>query len=251
MKKQLLKSLGLIFVLVFMVVMSEGVNRLSFLWADQLPNPLNLLDPQKWFAFITLHHIIQAGCALILILCFKKLLNLPWADFGFQKQGFKEGLKFALVFTVVWIIAQAIVGSILIITQQVSVVYPLPTSFKSALGYQLFQWLLSGTSEELLYRALPIPLIIVALKSLKITSNQKLIIIFITTLSFMVGHVGYTLNPFQIVYFNTWQMLTVIAFGVAYAINFMKYKNIFAVMIMHNILNGFIVLLSVIFYIIF
>jgi uncharacterized protein len=251
MKNQLQKVFGLVGVLLFCIIITEGVNRLSFLWANQLPNPLNIVDPQKWFAMITLHHIIQAVVSLLLILIFMKLLKLKWSDFGFQKQGFKEGLRFALIFTFFWIIFQALIGTILIITSQVGVVNPLPTSFYSTLGYQLFQWLLSGTSEEILYRALLIPIIFQALKSLKITSHQKFIVILFTTIAFMVGHIDYTLNPFQIVYFNVLQMLTVIVFGVAYALSFLKYKNVYAIMIMHNILNGFIVLLSFIFYKVF
>lgn len=242
------RYLWIVLLSLLFITLPEVINRFSFFIADRLSHPLLFLDPNHRYMHISIHHLVQMVCALLLIALVIKITNLSWHDFGFRRKHFVAGLKMVVVFVLGWTLFQGLFGVWLITSGYVNVVNPIPDSPLSWIGYTMFQWLLSGTSEEVLYRSLPLTLLSLGYANHMSENKAIRLSIVITTLAFVVGHVGYSLNPLAITYFNPLQIATVIIFGIAYALVFLKTRNIFVVMIMHNVLNGVIVGLGVGFY---
>ena len=70
--------------------------------------------------------------------------------------------------------------------------------------------------------------------------------VMISLIAFIIGHVSYTIFPFAIVSYNVLQLLTVVIFGGFYTFLFIKTKSVVGPMLAHNLLNGIIVLSSLI-----
>ena len=167
------------------------------------------------------------------------------SEYGFRKDGFRKGIKSVAIILFIWLFVQGIVGIVFILTNISKPGFNYPLTYKNYLGNLGFQILLSGTSEEILYRAFPIPIMMLLGKHLKMkTSHSNFLAIGTTILFFLVGHIGYTLVPFRIVYYSIYQLLTVFIFGVFYGVLFIKYKNVYLVMILHGMLNAIIALLA-------
>jgi membrane protease YdiL (CAAX protease family) len=105
--------------------------------------------------------------------------------------------------------------------------------------------LLSGTSEEILFRALVIITMLSVGKRAGYSDKASTIIaVVVSILIFMLGHVNIRINPFRVENFNLLQQVTVITFGGFYAYLFLKTKSLLGPMLAHNWLNGVIVLIG-------
>lgn len=126
--------------------------------------------------------------------------------------------------------------------------FTFPLNFRNYIGYYLFEVLLSGTSEEIMFRSLVITLML----SLwgKYFSNSKrfsIVVISASTLIFMIAHINFNLFPFKITHFDILQQLTCLASGLCFGYLFLKTKSIVGCMIAHNLLNGIITLMTLLF----
>lgn len=237
---------------ILFLVIIESFHHFGFWVADRIYPSIMAWDPDKVFIHISIHHIVQMVLALWLILLIKKVSGLSMSDFGFQKKGFKEGIGKVGIFFAVWVAVQVIITVVMINNGSPlpAFLYPdTPLNFWGDMGFQL---LLSGPGEEILFRALPIPLLLLLGKKAgwKNKTTQYLTAI-VTILIFVVGHIGYTLFPPRIVYYHSMQLLTVVTLGIAYAYFFFKYKNIYLCMILHSAHNMVAVLMVPIFTAIF
>ncbi|WP_410769481.1 CPBP family intramembrane glutamic endopeptidase [Fontibacillus sp. BL9] len=195
-----------------------------------------------------IHHILQALITLLAMVVISKLLNIRFKDFGFNINKFRYSIVFVSVFLGVWILIQTVVGICLIKDHGVSPGCTFPLNFRNYIGYFLFEVLLSGTSEEIMFRSLAITLML----SLwgKYFSNSKRLSILVIAASafiFMIAHINFSLFPFRITHFDILQQLTCLASGLCYGYLFIKTKSIVGCMIAHNLLNGIITLLQLLF----
>ncbi len=103
------------------------------------------------------------------------------------------------------------------------------------LGFQLF---LSGTSEEILFRALPI----IVLGSLICKDNTRSYTFIIAMASglFSVAHISWTMFPFTLS-FSWFQLAYAFILGIAYGATYVKLKSI------HGLSNFFMVGIGYIF----
>lgn len=127
-------------------------------------------DPYHLFARLSVHHIVQMLIALTVIAVLSKRIK---ADFGFQLGDGKKGLRYFLIFTAV-IAVIALIYHILIYVLGQAQAYDFPLTQKNVLGTLGFQLFLSGTSEEILYRALPVTVLVYVFgKSIQIKWDIK------------------------------------------------------------------------------
>lgn len=190
------------------------------------------IDPQSLFAFISVHHLVQALIALLIMVACKKLYNIT---FGFKLGKVRKGLKYVLVFTVVMLV-YALVSYV--IGYYLGVIEPLnfPLNPRNVLGTLGFQFLLSGPSEEILFRALPITILLLAFgKSIDLKWGISLE----TTIAgflFSIAHIKWSLSPFELS-FDFYQLVYAFVLGVVYGKVYQKTDSIFYPVLMHSISN--------------
>ena len=202
------------------------------------------IDEYGRFTWIAIHHIVQMLLALFVIAITAKALKL---DFGFGLGDKKTGVEFvknftvvAIVFALIWHLGAQVLGNVSMPN------YPL--NFTNIAGQLGFQLLLSGPSEEILFRALPITLLVYSFRESKIVcsfqenkvlKNEKLNISLeniIAALLFTLAHVSWSLNPFSIS--AGWvQLILSMVLGLWYGIAYQRSKSIIYPIAMHSIWN--------------
>lgn len=223
------------------VVVTQGISIFSFHIGHKIYPLFEKIDPDNVFIVYIIHHIIQAIISIILIVICSKVLRIDFRRFGFNFNHFKYNLKAISVFLLIWFFIQAGVGIFFITVYDVSTDFSFPLNIYNFTGYYLFEILLSGTSEEIMFRSLVITVMAYVLRK-KFDSDKHLftVVIVASTVVFMIGHVNFTLSPFRITYFNILQQLTCLVAGLFYGFLFVKTKSIVGSMLAHNFLNGVI-----------
>ena len=202
------------------------------------------IDEYGRFAWIAIHHIVQMLLALFVIAITAKALKL---DFGFGLGDKKTGVEFVknftvttLAFALIWHLGAQILGNV------GTPDYPL--NFTNIAGQLGFQLLLTGPSEEILFRALPITLLLYSFRESKVVYNfQQNMVLKNETLNisleniiaavlFTLAHVSWSLNPFSVS--ASWVQLTLsMILGLWYGVAYQKSKSIVYPMAMHSIWN--------------
>jgi len=217
----------------FLLLFQQAASGLGRFIADRFT--YDRIDAYGRFAWASVHHIIQMLCAIIVIVIAAKALKL---DFGFRFGDKKAGIGFvlditkaALLFALIWHLGAQMLGNVGIPD------YPLNfTNIAGALGFHL---LLSGPSEEILFRALPIVLLAYSFRESKVIRIKGLDLSLeniIAALLFTVAHVSWSLNPFSLS--ASWVQLTLsMVLGLWYGIAYKKSGSILYPMAMHSIWN--------------
>jgi len=193
------------------------------------------IDAYDRFAWVSVHHIIQMLCAIIVIVIAAKALKL---DFGFRLGDKKAGIGFviditkaALIFALLWHLGTQMLGNVGMPD------YPL--NFTNIAGQFGFMLLLSGPSEEILFRALPITLLAYSFRESKVIRIKGVDLSLeniIAALLFTLAHVSWSLNPFSLS--ASWIQLTLsMVLGLWYGIAYKKSNSILYPMAMHSIWN--------------
>lgn len=233
------KGFLLILAAFILFLVTTGISKASFYLAGQIYPHWQSLDPDGSYLNISLHHVFQAVLALILIALIKIGLNKSWSDFGFNTNDWRFALKRVLQFCAFWFVMQGSIAVIMILTGSSPGPFHFPLTTGNFAGYFLFQVLLSGTSEEILFRSLVIITMLAVGKRAGYSDKVNTIIaVVVSILIFMLGHVNIRFNPFLVENFNLLQQVTVITFGGFYAYLFLKTRSIVGPMLAHNWLNG-------------
>jgi len=234
--------------LVVLVIGINAIGHLSMFLANIIYPSVYFLDKDNAFLLITIHHFIQALIGLSIIGIILLITDHSISEFGFQLKGFKSSLRPMVLFGIAFVGVQ-LIGAFLYVYM---FNYPLQFSYVltpyNFIGQFLFQILLSGTSEEILFRSLV--LFIIAVTTRKYAENARTIYIskiVISSIVFMAGHLGISFDPFKIVYVNWLQQVTCLSVSLFYCWLLLKYKCIYSCMITHNVLNGFVVLITLLF----
>ncbi|MHB8096836.1 MAG: CPBP family glutamic-type intramembrane protease [Erysipelotrichaceae bacterium] len=223
---------------------TESISKFSFHLASLVypSTPYMSIDPYGLYWYISLHHIFQlllsGGLILFLSYTFKKrfdfFLRIP--------NNIKKSIQISLYFVLAWMIIQFGVGYALVSTGTVDSTFSYPLNASTLVGQYLFQIVLSGTSEELMYRALIIGILNAYLIKTSLSTSNKVILIYLLNLiPFIVGHIPYQLNPFMVYSPNMLQMLTVITLGSIYTYLLLKFDSIIPPMIVHGLMNVVII----------
>ena len=207
--------------------------------ASAVTAPVSNWDPDHCFLLISVHHVFQAVIAFAVILVLSLLFRKNLSEFGFNRNAFRYSLRSVLIFSGVWFVIQ-MAASILVshlTGLDASLSYPLTA--RNFAGNFLFEILLSGTSEEILFRAMAIPLMLAFFRTF--TKRDSLawgVAIGVATLVFTLAHINFNLNPFTITHLNVAQLITCVIFGVYYGLLMKKTGSILGPMLAHNLLNG-------------
>jgi len=185
------------------------------------------LDSDDLFLQVSVHHIIQMLCALALIFIIRKVKKIE--GFYLRPRLDSKGIKDTVLFCVaivVYYLAIYIAGSF---TNTISTYdYELnPTNVIGTLGFQL---LLSGPSEEILFRSLPITLLLSVLDPE--SKRDRAIAVISASVLFGVAHIN--VFTFSIPWF---QVCYAFVLGIFYGYTFIRSKSVIYPMIMHSMSN--------------
>jgi hypothetical protein len=224
------------------------ISNFSFFVSRKIYSIFKELDPDNAFLVLTVHHICQAVITLLVIIVISKALNIKFEYFGFNFNRFRYSLKSVLIFIMIWVVVQMGVGSLLIIHYGVSPNFSFPMNNSNFIGYFLFEILMSGTSEEIMFRSLVITVMVTLWKNFFRNDKQLFgLVILASTAIFMTAHINFVMSPFQIIHFNILQQLTCLVTGLFYGVIFIKTRSIVGCMIAHNLLNGVVVTVQLMF----
>jgi len=227
------------------LLVTRLISDVSFTIADKTFPYVSNFDPDGAFLYITLHHIYQAlisiGCIVVLV----KVMRLSFSDFGFNTSQWRYAIKRVLQFCGIWFLIQGSIALVIMLSGTEPAPFSFPLTARNFTSHFLFQILISGTSEEILYRSLVMTTIMYLVR--KAGYGEKWAVglaVLIVTLCFMFGHINFELSPFRITYVNPLQQVTVVIFGLFYAYLFIKTRSLIGPILAHNLLNGVVVTIS-------
>ena len=229
---------------VLLVATIKTVDVSCFFVARYCYQYISFLDPDGVYLVVTIHHIAQAGVGLLLINLYARANGLGFADFGFRKALFTRSIKPILVFVSGWGAFQLIFTMVYVYALR----RPLYNGYRFTVLNEtadfLFQITLSGTSEEILFRAMILTIVLrYANRRTKSRVPAAIAATAISTLIFMFDHVNFDLVPFRVTHLDIYQQLTCLVFSIFYSWLFMRYKSVYSVMLAHNLLNGLITII--------
>lgn len=190
------------------------------------------IDPQNLFAFVSVHHIVQAIIAILIIITLKKMYDI---NFGFKFGKVKEGVYYVGIFIMlmlIYILISYAIGYYFGIINP----YNYPLNLKNILGTLGFQLLLSGPSEEILFRALPISLLFYLFKKRKIFKWGISLETIVASGLFSIAHIQWSLSPF-LINMDFYQLIYAFILGVVYGKVYQKTGSVLYPMIMHSLSN--------------
>ena len=164
-----------------------------------------MIDKDGTFMSISVHHIIQMIVALVLIFVISKKSDL---EFWLKPRLNKSGILYTTIFDIV-ILMYVLISYIVGYSLNTIVPYAYELNISNVLGTLGFQLFLSGTSEEILFRALPITV--------------------------LGGVIGKDKKGYAFI------------LGIAYGLTYVKSESIIYPMIMHGLSNFFMVGMGYIF----
>jgi uncharacterized protein len=247
------RTSGLIAVLALaFLILTRLVSEVSFLLAQPIYQSLHFLDPDGSFLYITLHHIWQGSFALLAILILSRVYRIPLHDFGFHLNDWRTAVLLVLTFSLFWFVFQGTIGVLIMVHSDASAAFHFPLTARNFGSYFAFQILLSGTSEEVLFRSLVMtPLLVYGERSGLAGKPHAILTAGIATLIFMLAHINIAFNPLRVTHFNLLQQLTCLVFGCFYAFLFLRTRSILGPILAHNILNAVIVSISLMLFLFF
>ncbi len=235
MMKEIFKKIVWVFSLALLLL---GVPRFSGMIADLFD--YSTIDTHGSFAWISVHHIVQALIFIIIIFIIKRYKSFDFGSgWGDKERGKSYVLKFLIIFGIGSIVSHLLAISI---GSFQPFGYPLtPTNIIGQLGFQLF---LSGPSEELIFRAFAITMLVFVLKGRFLKWNVSSANI-IAAVIFGLAHVGFSFVPFELRY-DLFQVIMAFVLGLFYGDCYEKTNSMYYPMIMHSMSNVIMVGITII-----
>lgn len=198
------------------------------------------IDKDNTYAWISVHHMIQMILAILLIAIIYRKSKL---SFYLKPRFNKVGIKYVLIFGLVYFV-YVVVYNLIVYSFDVANPYQFELNSSNILGTLGFQLMLSGPSEEILFRALPITVIGSIWKE---EDRKNVFLVIIAAIMFTIAHINWSLNPFMISF--SWpQLATAFILGVLEGILYVKTKSIIYAMLCHSLSNVIVVGVGYIFY---
>lgn len=198
----------------------------------------SIIDSDNTFMNISVHHIVQMLIALLVIFIIHKTRKL---NFNLKPKFSKTGILYTSIFSFV-ILIYVLISYIIGYSNSAIAPYGYDLNAVNILGTLGFQLLLSGTSEEILFRALPITVI----GNLTNSKSKNILGILVASVLFSIAHIQWSLVPFTIS-FDLFQLIYAFVLGIAYGVTYIKSKSIIYPMIMHGMSNFLMVGIGYIF----
>lgn len=243
-----LKTVGVMALLgLAFLILTRLMSEIAFLLAQPIAQSLRSFDPDGSFLYISVHHLWQGVFALLAILLLARMFRIPLADFGFNLNEWHYAVRKVFKFSLFWFFLQGSIGILMMEFGDTSAAFHFPLTAWNFGGYFAFQILLSGTSEEILFRALVMtPLLLYGKRAGLADKPNALLAGAIAVLIFMLAHINIAFDPLRVTHFNLLQQLTVLTFGSFYAFLFVKTRSLLGPILAHNLLNAVIVITGLI-----
>lgn len=239
------KILSCLLVMIFLFIVQILAGRTGWVVADLIS--YDTVDPNQIFAGLSVHHLILMLIALAIIIIIKVVMRV---DFGFHLGDRKPGMRWFLIFTgVITVIALGYHILMENIGQPITYNYPLTT--QNVLGYLGFQLFLSGPSEEIIYRALPVTLLAFVLGKKNTETKDVTLEVVLASVLFAAAHINYTISPFSISELNLFGLVYALGMGILNGFVYQKSRSILYPILMHSISNVLMVGTGYLFYILF
>ncbi len=232
------KLINIVFTILSLFAVQTFASKFGSIIADLFN--YTAIDNNGVFMNISVHHIVQMLVALMIIFIISRKNKL---EFHLKPKVDKQGIIHTAIFAgviLIYVLISHIVGYSLGTISP----YGYELNTVNVVGTLFFQLFLSGTSEEILFRALPITI----LGSLICKDNKtgKVFIILIASALFSVAHISWTMFPFTLS-FDWFQLVYAFILGIAYGVTYMKTKSVVYPMIMHGLSNFLMVGIGYIF----
>jgi len=225
----------LILLLVFVLLIAPKIGGLI---ADLFN--VQSIDPDGAFMWISIHHIAQALIIMILMFFFVRFTNVQFhLGLGNRTVGLNYLKKFMMIFSIYTAIA-----FIMTILSGSFSPFAYPLTGRNIAGYLGFQLLLSGPSEELIFRAFSISLFAFLITEKRLNKHISYAVLF-SSIIFGIAHISFSFNPFSISY-SIFQVGYAIVLGYFYGDCYEKSKSVVYPMIMHSFTNVLMIGLTVI-----
>lgn len=217
-------------VILLLFIFQEISGRMGGFIADMFS--YGKFDSYNAYAGNSVHHITMLLLALIASLVLSKLLK---ADFGFSLGDRKTGTKFVVMYTIILAGITLVVHILMMINNSLPV-YDYPLNKNNIIGTLCFQLFLTGPAEEMLYRALPITILVYVLgKSVKVKWGVTLETI-IAAFLFSIAHIKWSISPF-VIEADYFQLFYAFAQGVISGKAYQDSRSFIYPMFMHSISN--------------
>ena len=220
-------------VIFLLFIFQQFASKIGSLVADSFN--YSTIDEYDVFARISVHHIVQMLIGLLAIIILSKIYSI---DFGFHFGNKNLGIKSVKIFSIAILIYTVILYLFGYFTNNIPR-YGYPLNLKNVLGSLGFQLFLSGPSEEVLFRALPISIITYFInsdKERKIDKRNISSVSIVCAILFSVAHIRWTINPFSIS-MDYFQLIYSLILGIIYGNVYQKSRSVIYPMIMHSIGN--------------
>lgn len=208
--------------------------RVGNYFADLLLPYFSFIDPEGIFFWGIIHHIVQALIPLVIIFFWK---GQSWSAWGFQVGDWSKGIKWIGWFTLLWGSLYVIITLVNLYAENVPTVYYDVENSRNMAGELIFRGFIVGPSEEILFRAFPITLLLMAgfTRTTDIFGFEISRAGVISAVLFAIAHIGFNIAPFEVYHFSPLQIVTSLGFGLLYAIIFRHTKSIYFPMVVHSI----------------
>jgi len=234
--------LRILFVLLLTALLL-GVPRLAAMTADQFN--FSAVDPDGAFAWRSVRHIVQGLIILILMVIISRVSDIR---FGFGWGDRQVGWFYVRVIGLVYL-GFIVVSILLMLLTRSFQGFPYPLNARNIIGHFGFLALLTGPSEELIFRAFAMTMLSLMITGvvvpentgfgkviLKIFGGEITVVNLIAAVIFGLAHVRFTFFPFSAEYIFG-QVVFSVFIGLFYGVCYERSKSVIFPMIMHSIVN--------------
>lgn len=188
----------------------------------------------QWL-YMTIHHVVQALLALVAIAVLGKFRFHRW---GLNLDNARESLWLVRMFSL-WFALIIAVSVVLQIATGATSIYKRPQTPDHILGGLFFMWVISGISEEILFRGLFQTWFArfwrgtVMLAGVEVPTAG-----LIAAALFALVHINFSFRTFEITHFSLMQVALAFALGIFYAVAYRRTGSLLAPALAHNVANG-------------
>lgn len=214
-----------------------SIPSLAFVVAMPFRSMARSIDPAGTFGWISVHHVFQLMLTLVIV---KRFYGGRLSEWGINLRHSRLSLKILGWFCAIYILPVFLYNVFPHLREDSPPSFEYPLTLKNIGGTLGFQFLLSGTCEEPLFRGFVMTALARSWKGNVVVGRVAFPISGLwATLFFMIAHVNLSLAPLSISV-SFWQQVWALGLGPCYAAAFNRTGSILAPVLSHGYSNGMI-----------
>ena len=205
--------------------------------ANSLRAVEDVIDPSGCFARVSVHHILQLALTVLVL---KVRSGRPLAEWGFNLREPQVSAKILGWFCLAYLVPVLFVNVLPSLRSGVPPAFGYPLTTRNIVGTLAFQFLLSGTCEEPLFRGYVMGFLARSWEG-KVRIGKVVLPItgLLATLLFMFAHVNISVAPLSIKTSGP-QQVWALGLGLYYAAAFARTGSLLVPILSHGYSNGVI-----------